>query len=42
MIAIKKALDEADISIPYPIRTLYYYDQEKYNDFYPAEIKQPN
>ena len=32
IIAIKKALDEADISIPYPIRTLYYYDQEKYND----------
>lgn len=32
IIAIKKAFDEADISIPYPIRTLYYYDQEKYND----------
>ena len=32
MIAIKKALDEANISIPYPIRTLYYYDQEKYHD----------
>ncbi len=29
MIAIKKALDGADISIPYPIRTLYYYDPEK-------------
>ena len=29
MIAIKKALDGADISIPYPIRTLYYYDREK-------------
>ncbi len=35
IIAIKKALDEADISIPYPIRTLYYYDQEKYNDHFP-------
>lgn len=35
MVAIKKALDAADIGIPYPIRTLYYYDQEKYNDFMP-------
>ena len=34
IIAIKKALDEADISIPYPIRTLYYYNQEKYNDHF--------
>lgn len=33
IIAIKKAFDEANISIPYPIRTLYYYDQEKYNDY---------
>ena len=37
MVAIKKALDAANISIPYPIRTLYYYDQEKYNDFMPAK-----
>ena len=35
MVAIKKALDEADIGIPYPIRTLYYYNQEKYNDYFP-------
>ena len=35
-IAIKKALDGANISIPYPIRTLYYYDQEKYNDYVPT------
>ncbi|MGK7949627.1 MAG: mechanosensitive ion channel family protein [Xenococcaceae cyanobacterium] len=35
IIAIKKALDEADISIPYPIRTLYYYDRDKYNDYMP-------
>jgi len=42
VIAIKKALDGADISIPYPIRTLYYYDQEKYNDHYPAEAEQTN
>ncbi len=37
MIAIKKALDDASISVPYPIRTLYYYDQEKYNDYFPAD-----
>lgn len=35
IIAIKKAFDEADINIPYPIRTLYYYDQDKYNDYMP-------
>ena len=35
IIAIKKACDEADINIPYPIRTLYYYNQEKYNDYIP-------
>jgi small conductance mechanosensitive channel len=29
MMAIKQALDTANISIPYPIRTLYYCDQEK-------------
>ncbi len=33
IIAIKKACDEASINIPYPIRTIYYYDQEKYNDY---------
>ena len=33
IIAIKKACDEAGINIPYPIRTLYYYDQEKYKDY---------
>ncbi len=42
MIAIKKALDGADISIPYPIRTLYYYDQEKYQDYFPADLEQSN
>lgn len=36
MIAIKQAFDQAEISIPYPIRTLYYYNQEKYNDSFPA------
>ena len=42
MTAIKKALDDAEISIPYPIRTLYYYDQEKYNDYFPANVEQEN
>ena len=32
ILAIKKALDAADIGIPYPIRTLYFYNQDKYND----------
>lgn len=32
MIALKRACDEANISIPYPIRTIYHFDQEKYND----------
>ena len=36
IIAIKKALDDANIGIPYPIRTLYFYNQEKYNDFMPS------
>ncbi len=37
IMAIKSALDAANISIPYPIRTLYHYDQDKYNDYLPAE-----
>ncbi|MGB3294199.1 MAG: mechanosensitive ion channel family protein [Phormidesmis sp.] len=32
MIALKQACDEADISIPYPIRTVYHFDQDKYED----------
>lgn len=35
MMAIKKAFDRADISIPYPIRTLYFYNQQRYNDYLP-------
>ena len=37
IVAIKKAFDQADISIPYPIRTLYYYNQERFNDHYPSQ-----
>ncbi|MEC4984325.1 MAG: mechanosensitive ion channel family protein [Oscillatoria sp. PMC 1068.18] len=33
IIAIKRAFDQADINIPYPIRTLYYYNQEKFKDY---------
>ncbi|MFP4008644.1 MAG: mechanosensitive ion channel family protein [Spirulinaceae cyanobacterium] len=33
ILAIKKACDEADINIPYPIRTLYFYNQEKFDDY---------
>lgn len=39
IIAIKEALDAANISIPYPIRTLYYYNQEKYNDYLPSSTE---
>lgn len=42
MMAIKTALDQADIRIPYPIRTLYYYDQEKYHNYSPVEVDQTN
>lgn len=31
--AIKQAFDEAKINIPYPIRTLYFYDQRKFDEF---------
>jgi len=37
IVELKRACDQAGINIPYPIRTLYYYNQEKYNDHYPAE-----
>ena len=39
MIEIKQALDKAEIGIPYPIRTVYYFDQEKYNDYFPVNSK---
>ncbi|MGB3492497.1 MAG: mechanosensitive ion channel family protein [Elainellaceae cyanobacterium] len=34
MIALKKACDEADYSIPYPIRTVYFFNQDDYSDHY--------
>lgn len=42
IIAIKKAFDQADISIPYPIRTLYYYNQDHYNDYMPTNENSNN
>ncbi|MEC4802665.1 MAG: mechanosensitive ion channel family protein [Jaaginema sp. PMC 1079.18] len=36
ILAIKKAFDDANISIPYPIRTFYFYNQEKFNDYLPG------
>ncbi|MCT7986198.1 mechanosensitive ion channel family protein [Laspinema sp. A4] len=35
-IALKEACDRANINIPYPVRTLYYYDQEKFGDNSPV------
>lgn len=37
IMAIKAAFDEANISIPYPIRTVYHYDQQEFNDYIPNE-----
>lgn len=42
IIAIKKAFDREDITIPYPIRTLYYYNQDRYNDATPANMNNNN
>ncbi|AOW99709.1 mechanosensitive ion channel protein MscS [Moorena producens PAL-8-15-08-1] len=36
IIAIKKAFNQADINIPYPIRAVYYYDQQQFNDYLPS------
>jgi len=40
IIAIKRDFDQADINIPYPIRTLYYYDQQKFNDYLPLNAQE--
>ncbi|MBD1936843.1 mechanosensitive ion channel family protein [Microcoleus sp. FACHB-68] len=34
IIALKDACDRAEFNIPYPIRTVYHFDQQKYNDHY--------
>ncbi len=33
IIAIKKIFDQEDINIPYPIRTVYLYNQQKFDDY---------
>ncbi|MGB3613852.1 MAG: mechanosensitive ion channel family protein [Elainellaceae cyanobacterium] len=33
ILALKQACDDADFSIPYPIRTVYHFNQEKFSDF---------
>lgn len=38
MMAIKQALDAANIGIPYPIRTVYHFDQDRYNDNQRVEV----
>lgn len=35
IIALKRACDEASINIPYPIRTVYHFNQEKFSDYLP-------
>lgn len=40
IIAIKAAFDRADINIPYPIRTVYHYDQRQFNDYLPDDSKE--
>ncbi len=37
IIAIKKVFDRVDINIPYPIRTVYFYNQDNYNDYLPTD-----
>lgn len=39
MLALKASCDEADINIPYPIRTVYWFDQEKYNDHHQRQLE---
>ncbi|NEP20054.1 MAG: mechanosensitive ion channel [Leptolyngbya sp. SIO4C1] len=33
IMALKRACDSADISIPYPIRSVYFFDQDRYDDY---------
>ena len=40
IMAVKAAFDAADINIPYPIRTVYHYDQQEFNDDLPSNSKE--
>jgi small-conductance mechanosensitive channel len=37
IMALKAACDRADLNIPYPIRTVYHFDQQKFDDATPAD-----
>lgn len=37
MIALKQACDEAEFNIPYPVRSVYFFDQQRFNDHYSNE-----
>ncbi|MDJ0729751.1 MAG: mechanosensitive ion channel family protein [Crocosphaera sp.] len=40
IMAIKAALDAANINIPYPVRTVYHYNQQEFNDYLPSNSKE--
>ena len=40
MLALKQACDRNNISIPYPIRSLYVYDQKSFDDYQPTTASQ--
>lgn len=40
VMALKQACDQADFSIPYPIRSVYFFDQDRYTDHTPNAIGQ--
>ena len=40
IMALKAACDKANLNIPYPIRTVYFFDQQKFNDFSISEYHQ--
>jgi small conductance mechanosensitive channel len=38
IMALKSACDAADLSIPYPIRTVYFFDQKNFQDHQPTSV----
>lgn len=42
MLALKNACDGAEINIPYPIRTVYHYNQERFSDSFPTNLPSPS
>lgn len=37
-----KSIRSRQFNIPYPIRTLYFYDQQQFNDYFPSCTDQPS